>query len=269
MTASDSTIGSSWGDVPATSREPASASPEQPGLVVDDPPAETGNADAAALSSPTDGGRAGPGDQVEVDEDDVGGSWSFGRIVAVVIAISLVAFGFGYLAGQPRSPGVNSVDVGFLQDMIDHHDQAVQMAELVVQKPDIDPVVRSFAQEVVRFQRWETGEMDAWLQDWGLTRGDPERRVMGWMGPSLARAQMPGIQSDAQIEALRAATGRNADRLFLTMMADHHRGGIHMADYAAAHASHGKVRDLASLMVKNQTSEVKEYQLTAQRLGLA
>jgi uncharacterized protein (DUF305 family) len=225
------------------------------------------------MSSPNDRGPAGPAENVgadrdvEVDEDDVGGRWSFGRIVAVVAAISLVAFGFGYLVGQPRSPSANSVDVGFLQDMIDHHDQAVQMAELVVQKPDIDPVVRSFAQEVVRFQRWETGEMDAWLQDWDLTRGDPERRVMGWMGPSLARAQMPGIQSDAQIEALRAATGRDADRLLLTMMADHHRGGIHMAEYAAAHASRGKVRNLAALMVKNQTSEVREYQLTGQRLG--
>jgi len=85
----------------------------------------------------------------------------------------------------------------------------------------------------------------------------------------LARAQMPGLQSEAQIEALRAATGREADRLFLTMMADHHRGGIHMAEYAADHASQHKVRDLAQLMVTNQSSEVREYQLTAQRLGLA
>jgi uncharacterized protein (DUF305 family) len=204
----------------------------------------------------------------DTGDEPSGGGWSFGRIAAVVLATALIAFGFGYLAGQPGSPGVNSVDLGFLQDMIDHHDQAVQMAESVVTKPDIDPVIRSFAQEVVRYQRWETGEMDAWLEGWGRSRGDPERRVMGWMGPSLAHGQMPGRQSDAQIEALQAATGRDANALFLHMMTDHHKGGIHMAEYAAAHASSAKVRDLASLMVKNQGSEVREYQATAQRLGV-
>jgi uncharacterized protein (DUF305 family) len=170
---------------------------------------------------------------------------------------------------RPRPPGATSDDVGFVQDMIDHHDQAVLMGEAVVSKPNVDPLVRSFAQEVVRDQRWEVGVMDAWLQDWGQARGEPDRTVMGWMGMPVPLVQMPGLQSEAAMEQLRAADGREADRLFLTMMTDHHQGGIHMASYAATHASQAKVRELAQIMVTNQTSEVRSYQLAMAQLGLS
>ena len=79
---------------------------------------------------------------------------------------------------------------------------------------------------------------------------------------------MPGMASDEQLDQLEAATGPEKSRLFLTMMREHHRGGLHMADYAATHAKTEKVRDLAKLIATNQRKEVREYDLTRQQLGL-
>jgi uncharacterized protein (DUF305 family) len=103
--------------------------------------------------------------------------------------------------------------------------------------------------------------MDAWLADWGYARGDLDRRdIMAWMdSPPLGVADMPGIQPDERLEELEAATGVDKARLFLTMMRAHHEGGIHMAEYAAEHASTEKVRDFARFVATNQRKEVVEY----------
>jgi uncharacterized protein (DUF305 family) len=79
---------------------------------------------------------------------------------------------------------------------------------------------------------------------------------------------MPGMQSDDTIAALRAASGADADRLFLTMMRDHHRGGVHMAEYAAEHAGSTRVRNLASMMARVQSGEIDEYTGVLRQLGL-
>ena len=73
---------------------------------------------------------------------------------------------------------------------------------------------------------------------------------------------------DEQMAALRAARGEDADALFLELMAEHHRGGIHMAEHAAANASTGDVRRLGASIVRLQRAEIEEYRATAAREGL-
>jgi uncharacterized protein (DUF305 family) len=191
--------------------------------------------------------------------------WLKGLALASLAVVCLV---IGLNLGRPDVPGETSVDVGFLRDMIDHHDQGVAIGQLVA-GADIDPVVAGFGQEVVILQRWELGKMDAWLADWGYGRGDLERRdIMGWMGsPPLGVADMPGMQTGERLDALEAATGVDKARLFLTMMRAHHEGGIHMAEYAAEHASTAKVRDFARFVATNQRKEVNEYDLELAKLS--
>jgi len=193
--------------------------------------------------------------------------WSWPRIVAGAVAMLVLGFGLGYATdAYTGRPG--TVDVGFCQDMIDHHDQATYMARLAIANPTTDPAVRRFADEVVLAQRWEIGIMDTLLAGWGHGRGDPDRRAMGWMAMPTAVATMPGMQSDEALTTLRTATGRDADRLFLTMMSEHHQGGIHMAEFAAERARDPRVRDLAARFARNQTVETREYAALATRLGI-
>ncbi len=78
---------------------------------------------------------------------------------------------------------------------------------------------------------------------------------------------MPGMMSDAQMQELTNAAGAEFDRLFLQLMTEHHRGGLHMAQYAQEHASDERIRTLAGIMAKNQQSEITEYARTIARLG--
>jgi len=188
-------------------------------------------------------------------------------IVAFALAFTLLGAGLA-TAASAWWDRPNAVDVGFAQDMIDHHDQAVSMAIALLGKADIDVSVRMAATEVLIFQRWEIGIMDTYLAGWNEPRGDLDRSAMNWMEMTSPVGSMPGMQTEASMEALRAAEGRNAELLFLSMMREHHRGGVHMGEYAAKHASDRGVRELAGRMARYQQVEANEYTALLQRLGL-
>lgn len=192
--------------------------------------------------------------------------FSLRQLLVAGLACALLGVGLG-TAWSRRSSGPSDVDLGFLRDMIDHHDQAVAMALITIRKDDIDGDVRRFATEVLIFQRWEIGLMDARLEEWGETRGSLERRAMEWMGMSSAVGAMPGMQAPEELELLDGARGAAADELFLTMMAEHHLGGVHMASFAESHGNDERVVSLAARMAANQRVEVNEYKALLERLA--
>ena len=190
-------------------------------------------------------------------------------VVSIVVIVASLALLAGWWFGHPRPPDTDSVDVGFLRDMIDHHDQANQMATLMATK-DVAPEVAVVANEVLQSQRYEVGVMSTWLDDWGLARGDLDRKAMAWMqGMSpTSVSNMPGMQTADAMQALRDADGAEAEQQFISMMIDHHRGGIHMAEDAARRAEDPKLRDLAGRIAKVQASEIAELQRLEEQLGL-
>ncbi len=187
------------------------------------------------------------------------------RVIAVVLTALFFGGSVGYFVASDRPPGPDSIEVGFYQDMSTHHDQAVQMSLLELRNGE-DPTVRSFAQEIILFQRWELGRMHQSLRDWGADSA-PQETAMAWMGMPVPTQAMPGLATDAQMEALQEATGAAADALFLDLMAEHHRGGAHMAAYAARNADDPGVQELARVMERNQSIEIAEFRQTADRLG--
>ncbi|MGH9224288.1 MAG: DUF305 domain-containing protein [Acidimicrobiales bacterium] len=189
------------------------------------------------------------------------------RQAIALAALCFLAAAGGYALGTPRRPTEGSADVGFLRDMIVHHDQAVVMAAIALDK-GTEPLVRTFAKEIVILQRYEIGIMDAYLARWGYERESGEGTAMAWMGVPVPPDEMPGLASPVQMGALREAGGRGADRLFLELMREHHRGGADMAAAAASRARDGRVRDLASAMARNQRIEINEMEAARQRLGL-
>jgi uncharacterized protein (DUF305 family) len=200
-----------------------------------------------------------------------GPTWA--QVIVLAIAIGFLGGAVGYVVGKGRPPSDDSVDVGFLQDMIDHHEQGIVMARSVLRRDmtgdqAVEPIVRSIAEEIILIQQREIGLMDAQLSFWGKVRGDLDREAMGWMGMGSTVTTMPGMQTQEALDALDAATGSEADRLFLTMMRDHHRGGVHMAQDAAHDAGSSRVRALAGRIARSQQSEIDEYTGILARLGL-
>ena len=190
-------------------------------------------------------------------------------VAVLVVVFSLLAGATGWVlsARDTVAAGAGSADVGFLADMRTHHQQALEMALLELANGE-NPVVLGFAREVVIVQGRQIGWFEANLQDRGV---DPMQRpdeAMGWMGMAVPWREMPGMASEEQMQALREASGAEADTLFLELMAAHHAGGIDMAGYAAENAEAADVRAMAARIEGLQRTEIAEYIDVARREGL-
>ncbi|MCX4768492.1 MULTISPECIES: DUF305 domain-containing protein [Streptomyces] len=183
----------------------------------------------------------------------------------LVLALALVAL----MLARPSSsapaptaaasaPAETSADVGFARDMAVHHQQAVEMS-FIVRDRTTDVAVRRLAFDIINTQANQRGMMLGWLEMWGRAKSSPGP-PMEWMGhtvtPRGKGALMPGMATDAELDALRAAKGRDAEVLFLRLMTAHHRAGADMAQAAAAAAGTAEIKNLASGMVLGQRSEI-------------
>lgn len=180
------------------------------------------------------------------------------RIVVLVVAIAFTAAAIGFVVGEHRGGAdpLSSTDVGFMQDMGYHHEQAVQMSLLLIGKEGLDRSVLDYAREILVEQQFELGFFNATLDREGYTT-DPGRTAMDWMGgPGVPLDEMDGLATEAQMDALADAEGKDAEALFVAMMSEHHLGGLHMADHEARHGKDATVRNLARAMVKTQHGEV-------------
>ncbi|WP_163547462.1 DUF305 domain-containing protein [Candidatus Frankia nodulisporulans] len=206
-------------------------------------------------------------------------------LVLVVVA-ALLAAGAAIGGLIDRSPGENSVDVGFARDMSEHHSQAVQMAMIEFSR-GADATSRSVAQDIALTQQREIGVMSTWLSGWGRTQSNTGA-AMRWMGATSTdgssthgmagmngsgsgsaddSARMPGMATPAQLRQLATLRGRDLDVLFLTLMIHHHRGGLAMAQYASRHGEQDRTRGVARAMVLNQSVEIDQMQQDLVRLG--
>ena len=115
-------------------------------------------------------------------------------------------------------------DVRFMQDMIPHHQQAVQMAELVADRTN-RPELADAAGRINLSQRDEIEFMEKWLRERGQAVPDPA-------DPAGMHTdhRMAGMATPQQMEKLAAAEGTNFDRMFLTLMITHHEGAVKMVE---------------------------------------
>ena len=185
------------------------------------------------------------------------------QILVVVLAIAAVvaAAGLGYIWGdrnQPARVSPTSVDAGFARDMSTHHQQAITMAGFV-RDHTANPSIKTLAFDIETQQYFQLGEMQGWLDSWGLSRTGGYQ-PMAWMGHSHAQlgpnGLMPGMATPDQMTRLERLSGSELDVYFLQLMLHHHQGGLPMAQYAAEHASLPYVRDLAQKMSTAQTNEI-------------
>ena len=197
------------------------------------------------------------------DDDVVVLSWWQNpvNIVALLVAVALIAGMVGWLIADTRAePASSDVDVGFLHDMRDHHDQAVQMGYMYLALPDTDPALRTVARSIISGQSIDIGRMIQLLRSMNAPEASETDEAMAWMGMPTPVDQMPGMATEAEIEELAGSSGAAADQLFVELMSEHHRGGIHMADVAAADAANEDVRSMAAAMAASQAEEIGELE---------
>ena len=132
-------------------------------------------------------------------------------------------------------------------DMIDHHQQAIDMAQMVLDKTGIDPRVTTLAQNIKAAQGPEIATMKSWLAGWGQKSDGMSDMNHGGM-----------LMSDSDMAALKAATGLAASKLFLEQMTTHHQGAIDMAKTERTEGTSSVAKVLAQKIIDAQTAEITQ-----------
>jgi uncharacterized protein (DUF305 family) len=162
----------------------------------------------------------------------------------------------------PTSAVFNDADVQFAQQMIPHHRQAVEMADLATTRAN-DSELKSLAARIKAAQDPEIATMTGWLTAWGRPTAAPGggHDMHGGMPGA-----MPGVMSEQDMTGLRNASGTDFDRKFVQMMIAHHNGAIEMAKVEQASGANPQAKDLAAAIEKSQAAEVKQLQGMLNRL---
>jgi uncharacterized protein (DUF305 family) len=184
-----------------------------------------------------------------------------GKLALVVIAAFVViVIGAAYVVGRDSSSTHGSAagmdgmdhssgmaietngqpyDQAFIDNMVPHHEGAVEMARIELAKGR-RAEVKKLAAQVVSAQNSEIGRMKEWRKE--------------WFGDSSTPAEMPMDMAGMDVEAVRDAN--DVDRAFVEMMIPHHESAIAMATDAKTKGTHAEIRDLAAAIVIDQQREI-------------
>jgi len=160
-------------------------------------------------------------------------------------------------AASPASGPHNQVDVMFAQMMIPHHQQAIEMSDIILAKDGIKSEVTDLATQIKAAQGPEITTMTGWLAGWGQNPS-PSMGMDHGMGG--------GLMSQADMDALRDADGDDAARLFLTGMITHHQGAIAMAKQELANGQNPDAKQLAQNIIDAQQAEIATMNTLLQNL---
>jgi uncharacterized protein (DUF305 family) len=154
----------------------------------------------------------------------------------------------------------NDADVTFAQAMIPHHEQAVEMSDMVLGKQGIAPEVITLANEIKAAQGPEIQQMQGWLAEWGVESGEGGMSSMPGHDMS-GDGSMPGMSgggmmSEQDMTDLQNAQGVAASRLFLTQMIEHHEGAITMAQTEIDAGQFPAAVEMARAIVTSQQEEI-------------
>lgn len=127
-------------------------------------------------------------------------------------------------ASQIAVSGYSPADVRFMQDMIPHHHQAVQMAALVADRTNNKEIIE-LAGRIDAAQADEIAFMTRWLEERGEPAPDPAANHAMHMSH-----EMTGMASPKEMADLESSDAIAFDRLFLTLMATHHEGALTMVE---------------------------------------
>lgn len=201
-------------------------------------------------------------DAIEVDDDvsidDISPSRRWDEPVVLVALVAIVVGAvWTALLSAPTSPATDSSEAGFARDMMSHHSQAVEIAEIVRDRTR-DPIIDILATDIALTQQAQIGQFQGWLAAWGLPISSPDPS-MTWMGHPT-KGLMPGLSTDREIAGLRDLAPAKMDAAFLQMMIPHHRAALAMARAVLDLTDRPEVVAAARKTLDAQGAEIQQMQ---------
>lgn len=142
-------------------------------------------------------------------------------------------------------------DLQFIDTMIQHHQAAIVMAKMVMEKSK-NQELRKFARKIITSQEAEIEQLESWRDSWYPYKLDAINMELPGMKESMKR--MVGTEMDK----MQDAADKEFDDYFLEMMIPHHNGAVTMAKDALEKAQHPDLKNLAQDIIRQQEEEVKQ-----------
>jgi uncharacterized protein (DUF305 family) len=169
----------------------------------------------------------------------------------------------GSAAAPTATVSILPTDARFLSEMIVHHAQAIVMVDAALSDLE-DSEVAGIASRIGDEQRPEIDAMARYLEEHGA-EVPPEAT-----NPNLTdhgSHSMPGMATEAEVARLAAATGTEADRLFLTLMIRHHEGALSMVEEHLVNPMAERVEETADDISVTQTKQIGQMKEMLERLS--
>lgn len=171
--------------------------------------------------------------------------------VAAVIAVVVLVAQLGPMMRAARGPAeYNDVDVHFIGMMVPHHEQAIDMSEVLLESDVDDAEVRDLAQRIKEGQERENAQMEAWADEWGI------HEDMELHSAHVAN----GMFMPAELERFASLRGDELRTAFLEMMHFHHAHVIAMTQDEVERGGYAPLREMAQEMIDVQTAEMGEME---------
>jgi uncharacterized protein (DUF305 family) len=178
-------------------------------------------------------------------------------ITAVVAALLFALAACGNDDEADTAAGHNDADVTFAKEMIPHHQQAIEMANLAEARAESEEV-KSLAADIEAAQGPEIEKMTGWLDSWG--EDVPDEVMSGMDHDDMSSDDMAGMMTEDEMANLEDAAGAEFDQMFLTMMIAHHEGAIEMAKTERAGGEFPEAIEMAEEIETAQTEEIQMMQ---------
>jgi len=172
---------------------------------------------------------------------------------------------------RPLPPPLSKKDIEFMQGMIHHHAQAVEMVALMEGRTT-NKELRLLGARISQSQSDEMAFMKRWL----IARGQPTEMKMAGMDMSgmdghehhmMGQMLMPGMLTAEQMATLKASTGAEFDRLFLTGMIQHHGGALTMVKELFDTPGSGQDAELFTFATDVDSGQRAEIRIMQKMLG--
>lgn len=177
-------------------------------------------------------------------------------VAAVAVSVAAVACQRPAPDSSPQPPSSSSAvgvatgsaaDIAFLENMVTHHQQALELTSLVYGR-STNPALATLANQINAQQQTELQGCQAQLLQWEAPGGSPAE----------SHADIPGMVDQATIDKLRSLHGAAFDKLWLETMIAHHRGAITMAHNEIEHGQSPEAISIARSLAPRQQTEVDQ-----------
>lgn len=179
--------------------------------------------------------------------------WLYG-LVGLLIDSSTTGVAFAFPNQSPTVLAQYSMQMGwtdrsFIEMMIPHHQDAIDMAKMALKKAQ-HPELKKLAQTIIQDQEREIQEMKTWYRQW-FNQAVPPLSTQGMMGMNRGHGMMA-----MDLKALETAT--NFDQEFIRQMIPHHQMAVMTASNLKTNTNRPEMDKLADDIIRSQSAEIKQ-----------